>query len=264
MHDDLPSQGVQLGASGAHFRVWAPHARSLTLRLDGRDYRMIRSEAGIFSLTNAEATAGSRYCYVFDDGRERPDPASRRQPEGVHSPSQIFDPGSYPWSDRAWRGLPLESLVFYELHVGTFTAEGTLDAAARRLDDLAELGITCVELMPVQPFAGSRNWGYDGVLPYAVHEAYGGPEALQRFVDVAHRRGLAVCLDVVYNHFGPEGNYLRDFGPYFSSRHRSPWGDGINYDGPGSQEVRRFAIGAALQWVRDFHLDALRLDAIHA
>jgi len=225
---------------------------------------MVRSEGGIFSLTRADARSGSRYCYVFGDGRARPDPASRRQPEGVHAPSQIFDPGAFKWSDRSWKGLPLESLIIYELHVGTFTSEGTLDSAARRLEDLADLGVSCVELMPVQPFAGQRNWGYDGVLPYAVHEGYGGPEALQRFVDAAHRIGLAVCLDVVYNHFGPEGNYLREFGPYFSSRHRSPWGDGINYDGPGSNQVRRFAIDAALQWVRDFHLDALRLDAIHA
>ncbi len=218
----------------------------------------------MFSLAHPDAKLGSRYCYVFEDGRARPDPASRRQPEGVHAHSQIFDPGRFAWSDEAWRGLPLESLVFYELHVGTFTAEGTLEAAARRLEDLADLGVTCVELMPVQPFAGDRNWGYDGVSPYAVHEAYGGPEALQRFVDLAHRRGLAVCLDVVYNHFGPEGNYLREFGPYFSSRHRSPWGEGINYDGDGSREVRRFIIDAAVQWVRDFHLDALRLDAVHA
>ncbi len=261
---DPLSQGAELTSSGAHFRVWAPHARSLTLRLDGRDHAMNRSEDGMFSLASADGAPGSPYSYVFEDGRARPDPASRRQPEGVHAPSQIFDPARFSWGDHGWRGLPLEALVFYELHVGTFTAEGTLDAAARRLEDLAELGARCVELMPVQPFAGPRNWGYDGVLPYAVHEAYGGPEALQRFVDAAHRRGLAVCLDLVFNHFGPEGNYLRDFGPYFSSRHRSPWGDGINYDGPGNAEVRRFAIGAALQWVRDFHVDALRLDAIQA
>jgi maltooligosyltrehalose trehalohydrolase len=160
--------------------------------------------------------------------------------------------------------LPLESLVFYELHVGTFTAEGTLDAAALRLPDLVELGVTCVELMPLQPFAGDRNWGYDGVLPFAVHESYGGPAALQRFVDRAHALGLAVCLDVVYNHFGPEGNYLGQFGPYFTSRHRTSWGDGLAYDGPDSRPVRGLSIGAAVQWVRDFHVDVLRLDATHA
>ncbi len=210
------------------------------------------------------AGAGSRYQFLFDDGRLLPDPASRRQPDGVHGPSQVFDPERYAWRHGAWRGLPLEELVFYELHVGTFTDAGTLDAAADRLDDLAELGVTCVELMPVQPFPGDRNWGYDGVDLWAVHEAYGGPEALQRFVDRAHGIGLAVCLDVVYNHLGPEGNYLREFGPYFTSRHRSPWGDGVNYDGPGSEAVRSFAIGSALQWVRDFRVDALRLDAVHA
>ncbi len=175
----------------------------------------------------------------------------------------MFDPGRHAWRSGS-PDLPLPALVFYELHVGTFTEEGTLDAAADRLPDLVELGATCVELMPVQPFPGTRNWGYDGVQPWAVHEAYGGPAALQRFVDRAHGLGLAVCLDVVYNHLGPEGNYAALFGPYFTSRHKSPWGDGLDFDGPTSGPVRDFMIGAALQWVRDFRADALRLDATHA
>jgi maltooligosyltrehalose trehalohydrolase len=207
---------------------------------------------------------GSAYAFVLDDGRVRPDPGSRRQPEGVHGPSALLDASRHAWGDAGWRGLPLEALVLYEVHVGTFTEEGTLDAAAARLPDLVDLGVTCVELMPVQPFAGERNWGYDGVLPYAVHEHLGGPAALQRFVDRAHALGLAVCLDVVYNHLGPEGNYLSEFGPYFTSRHRSMWGDGLDYDGAHSGPIRSFMAGAAVQWVRDFHVDALRLDATHA
>jgi maltooligosyltrehalose trehalohydrolase len=225
---------------------------------------MSRESDGVFSFFSPGARDGARYAYRFEDGRVRPDPASLRQPDGVHRESAVFDVRAFPWSDSGWRGVELESLVFYELHLGTFTEAGTLDAAAARLPSLAELGVTCVELMPVQPFAGKRNWGYDGVYPYAVHESYGGPSALQRFVDAAHRTGLAVCLDVVYNHLGPEGNYLAEFAPYFSSRHRSPWGDGINYDDEQSAPVRQFAVGAAVQWVRDFHLDALRLDAVHA
>jgi len=219
---------------------------------------------GGFSLFRPGVTAGATYGYRFEDGRLRPDPASRRQPQGVHAPSAVFDPQAFPWSDEGWTGPPLESLVFYELHVGTFTQEGTLAAAARYLPDLVALGITCVELMPLQPFPGDRNWGYDGVYSYAIHESYGGPEAFQRFIDEAHRLGVAVCLDVVYNHLGPEGNYLGEFGPYFSPRHHSPWGDSINYDGEQSGPVRQFMLGAALQWVRDFHVDALRLDAVHA
>ena len=225
---------------------------------------MTREAEGWFSLFSAQARAGSRYAYQLEDGRRRPDPASLRQPEGVHAASAVFDVNAFHWNDAGWKGVELDSLVFYELHVGTFTEEGTLDAAARFLPELKELGVTCVELMPVQPFAGDRNWGYDGVLPYAVHESYGGPEALQRFVDAAHRAGLAVCLDVMFNHLGPEGNYSQDFAPYYSARHQTPWGDGIDFDGEDSGPVRRFFVGAALQWVRDFHLDALRLDAVHA
>jgi maltooligosyltrehalose trehalohydrolase len=245
-------------------RVWAPKAQRLAVRSGGDDHPLAPAGDGWFEGELAGAGHGTRYALVVDGARVRPDPASRRQPEGVHGPSEVFDASRHAWSDGAWRGIAREALVFYELHVGTFTAEGTLDAAAERLGDLVELGVTCVELMPVQPFAGDRNWGYDGVDPYAVHEGYGGPAALQRFVDRAHAAGLAVCLDVVYNHLGPEGNYLSELAPWLTSRHRSPWGDGLDYDGPDSAATRAFVIGAAVQWVRDFHVDALRLDATHA
>jgi maltooligosyltrehalose trehalohydrolase len=256
--------GPRIVSNGVRFEVWAPKQRSLAVRVDGRDHPLRRDADGWFGGEVAGAGAGTRYTLVLADGNTRPDPASRRQPEGVHGTSEVFDAGQHAWADAEWKGLPQEALVFYELHVGTFTPEGTLDAAAARLPDLVELGVTCVELMPLQPFAGARNWGYDGVELYAVHEAYGGPAALQRFVDGAHALGLAVCLDVVYNHLGPEGNYLGELGPYFTDRHRSLWGDGLDYDGAAAGPARAFMLGAAVQWIRDFHLDALRLDATHA
>ena len=255
--------GPELVEGGVRFRVWAPALERLAVRISGADHPLRKGDDGAFEGVVPGAGHGTRYELVLPDGARRPDPAARRQPDGVHGPSQVFDPGVHAWRNFAPE-VTLEALVFYELHVGTFTAEGTLDAAAERLSDLADLGVTCVELMPVQPFPGARNWGYDGVQPWAVHEGYGGPAALQRFVDRAHAHGLAVCLDVVYNHLGPEGNYTAAFGPYFTPRHRSPWGDGLDFDGPGAAPVRDFMIGAALQWVRDFRVDALRLDATHA
>jgi maltooligosyltrehalose trehalohydrolase len=262
----MPSSahGPELLPGRARFRVWAPTARRVEVRCGGEDHPLAPGADGWFEGELAGVGDGARYALVLDGDRVRPDPASRRQPEGVHGPSELFDPSRHAWRDGGWQGVAREDLVFYELHVGTFTAPGTLDAAAERLPDLVELGVTCVELMPVQPFAGERNWGYDGVAPWAVHEAYGGPVALQRFVDRAHALGLAVCLDVVYNHLGPEGNYLPELGPWLTSRHRSPWGDGLDYDGPDAKPIRAFMIGAAVQWVRDFHIDALRLDATHA
>jgi maltooligosyltrehalose trehalohydrolase len=253
-----------LVSGGALFSIWAPKTKRASIRNAERDHPLGAIGRGWFAGTVPGLSDGGEYAVVLEDGRVRPDPASRRQPRGVHGPSALFDPARHAWGDARWRGLPLESLVFYELHVGTFTEEGTLDAAATRLPDLVDLGVSCVELMPVQPFPGDRNWGYDGVAPYAVHEGYGGPAALQRFVDRAHALGLGVCLDVVYNHLGPEGNYLQELGPYFTSRHRSLWGDGLDYDGPTSAPVRALMVGAAVQWVRDFHVDALRLDATHA
>ena len=259
-----PWHGPELFAGGARFRVWAPSARSVAVRAAGRDHPLRTLSGGWHAGEVAGAGDGTRYSLVLDGSRLLPDPASRRQPWGVHDASQLFDPGRHAWRDAAWKGVAREELVFYELHVGTFTEEGTLDAASGRLPDLADLGVTCVELMPVQPFPGERNWGYDGVAPYAVHERYGGPAALQRFVDRAHALGLAVCLDVVYNHLGPEGSYLAELGPCFTPRHRTPWGDGLDYDGPASGPVRSFMVGAAVQWIRDFHVDALRLDATDA
>jgi len=246
------------------FEVWAPTQSRPAIRIDGQLRPLEPLDGGWFAADVRGVGAGTRYALVLDDGRVRPDPGSRRQPEGVHGPSEVFDASRHAWRDAGWRGLPGESLVFYELHVGTFTPEGTLDAAAARLPELAELGVTCVELLPVQPFAGARNWGYDGVLLHAVHEAYGGPAALQRLVDRAHALGLAVCLDVVYNHLGPEGNYLPELGPWFTNRHRTLWGDGLDYDGAASGPVRAYAISAAVSWIRDFHVDVLRLDATHA
>jgi maltooligosyltrehalose trehalohydrolase len=199
----------------------------------------------------------------LDGNKSRPDPASRFQPEGVHGPSEVVDP-SFPWTDLAWNNPPLAEYVFYELHAGAFSAEGTLAAIMPRLRYLKDLGVTAIELMPVAQFPGSRNWGYDGVFPFAVQNSYGGPQALKQLVDAAHQEGLAVVLDVVYNHLGPEGNYLRDFGPYFTDRCKTPWGEALNFDGPDSDDVRRFFIENALYWVTDFHVDGLRLDAIHA
>jgi maltooligosyltrehalose trehalohydrolase len=258
------SHGPRWTSRGVELRVFAPAVRRLEVQWRDALLPLARGGDGFFAGTLEGARTGERYALVLDGEKRRPDPASRAQPQGVHEASALFDPRAHAWKDGAWRGMPTESLIFYELHLGTFTQEGTFDAAVKRLPDLVDLGITCVELMPVQPFPGERNWGYDGVSPYAVHDGYGGPAGLQRFVDAAHALGLAVCLDVVYNHLGPEGNYLRDFGPYFTARHRSPWGDGLDFDGPDAAPMRQFMIDAAVQWVRDFHVDVLRLDAVHA
>ena len=221
------------------------------MRRDGEDF-----------VANVAAQAGDRYAYILDGSNPIPDPVSRLLPEGVHGPTEIVDPTLFSWSDQKWRGLQLEEYVLYELHIGTFTPEGTFDSAREKLPYLKELGITVIEIMPVAATPGTRNWGYDGVSPYAVQANYGGPEAFRRFVDVAHQLGLAVILDVVYNHLGPEGNYLRMFGPYFTSHHKTPWGDAINYDDHGSEHVRRYVVENALFWIRDYHLDGLRLDAV--
>ncbi len=248
------------------FRVWAPNAGRVMLHLPGLDRRepMSQEEAGWWSGTVSDAGSGTDYAFALDGGQPLPDPRSPWQPDGVHGPSRVFDPSAHHWQDNGWAGKPARGSVFYELHVGTFTPGGTLDAAIARLPYLAELGVDLVELLPVAEFAGDRGWGYDGVDLYAVHHAYGGPEALQRFADACHGHGLGVCLDVVYNHLGPDGNYLSRFGPYFTGTHSTPWGDAINLDAPGSAEVRAFIIENALRWFRDFHIDCLRLDAVHA
>ncbi|MFD6271686.1 malto-oligosyltrehalose trehalohydrolase [Nocardia asteroides] len=245
------------------FRVWAPEAGTVRLQLDGVAQPMRRNGGGWWSVT-VDAGQGARYGFLIDDDPTvLPDPGSPRQPDGVHAPSAVHDLDPARWTDHRWTGRQLAGSVFYELHIGTFTPDGTFDAAIARLDHLVDLGVTTVELMPVNAFDGTHNWGYDGVLWYAVQESYGGPDGLQRFVDACHARGLAVCLDVVYNHLGPSGNYLPRFGPYLSEGHNT-WGQSLNLDGPGSDAVRRHIIDNALRWLREFHFDALRIDAVHA
>lgn len=222
-----------------------------------------RDVQGYFQGLVQDVSPGALYLYRLDGDKERPDPASKFQPQGVHHPSQVVDP-RFPWEDRHWSGLSLPHYVIYELHVGTFTPEGTFEAVIPYLDELKELGFTAIELMPVAQFPGSRNWGYDGVYPFAAQNTYGGPDGLKKLVNACHLKGLAVILDVVYNHLGPEGNYLWDYGYYFTERYRTPWGAAINFDGPYSDEVRRFFIENALYWLDECHIDALRLDALHA
>jgi len=267
----IPGAEERLGADplpggGCRFLVYAPFAERVEVRLlspADRVVRLARDDRGYHRGDVAEAAPGSRYLYRLDGRRERPDPASRFQPDGVHGPSVVTDPGAFRWEDRKWEGLPLERFVLYELHVGTFAPEGSFEAVIPRLDSLRDLGITAIELMPVAQFPGRRNWGYDGAYPFAVQESYGGPEGLKALANACHLRGMAVVLDVVYNHLGPEGNYLGEFGPYFTDRYRTPWGAAINFDGPHSDEVRRYFLENACTWLSEFRIDALRLDAIH-
>ena len=246
------------------FTVWAPDASTVSLVLSSSSLEMRGAADGWWELEVAEAGHGTDYTFSVDGSEPMPDPRSPWQPSGVHGFSRVFDTARYGWGDSDWAGRDVRGAVFYELHLGTFTLEGTLEAAADHLDYLVALGIEMVSLMPVAAFPGRHGWGYDGVDLYAVHEPYGGPEALQRFVDRCHAVGLAVCLDVVYNHLGPSGNYLDAFGPYFTSQHTTPWGPAVNLDDKGSDQVRRWICDNALRWFREFHLDALRLDAVHA
>jgi maltooligosyltrehalose trehalohydrolase len=247
------------------FRLWAPKAEKVRVQVAGQIYPLEKQRGGWWQTDIAAAKSGSDYAFFLDDENHAlPDPRSPWQPNGVHGLSRILDHHAFRWSDRNWEPPPLSSAVVYELHVGTFTPEGTFDAAQTKLDALRELGITHVELCPVNAFPGVQGWGYDGVDLFAPHEPYGGPEALKRLVDACHSKGLAVLLDVVYNHLGPDGNYLGKFGPYFTDAHHTPWGDAVNLEGPGSHEVRRFFCDNALMWLRDYHFDGLRLDAVHA
>lgn len=248
------------------FVVWAPHRDEVAVHLTAPKEQTValeRTDHGYWAAELESVPPGTRYKFRLDDEVEWPDPASRSQPDGVHEASEVVDHGEFQWTDTHWEGLPLAQMIMYELHVGTFTPEGTFDAVIPRLKDLKELGINTIELMPVAQFPGGRNWGYDGVYPYAVQNTYGGPEGLKRLVDAAHREGMAMIMDVVYNHLGPEGNYLHEFGPYFTNKFRSPWGWAMNFDGAWSDQVREYFIENALAWFDDYHIDALRLDAIH-
>jgi len=259
------------GDGRCRFLVWAPRAERVEVCLGSPPERIVPLEGqlqGYHRTLLEDCRPSDRYVFRLFKERaanpvERPDPASRYQPEGVHGPSQIVD-AHFAWEDTDWRGLPVARYIIYELHVGTFTPAGTFDAVIEHLDELRDIGITAIELMPVAQFPGTRNWGYDGTYPFAVQNSYGGPQGLKRLVNACHRKGLAVILDVVYNHLGPEGNYLRDFGPYFTDFYQTPWGEAVNFDGPESDDVRRFFIENALYWVADCHIDALRLDAVHA
>jgi maltooligosyltrehalose trehalohydrolase len=259
---DLGAHLIEPGR--CEFRVWAPFIDHIDLHIVAPNDRRIAmsKNANGYHEAIVDTGAGTRYFFVIN-GRERPDPASRLQPEGVHGPSEVVD-NEFEWHDAGWRGVPLENYVVYELHVGTFSHEGTFDAVIAHLDALKDLGITAIELLPVAQFPGTRNWGYDGVYIGAAQHSYGGPAGLKRLVDACHARGLTLALDVVYNHLGPEGNYLAEYGPYFSDRYKTPWGQSLNFDGPHSDEVRWFFIHNALQWIDEFHIDALRVDAVHA
>jgi maltooligosyltrehalose trehalohydrolase len=248
------------------FTVWAPLAGAVAVKLLDPRERVIKlgpGKCGYWTAKVSDVPPGTRYFFVLDGKKERPDPASHYQPGGVHGPSAVVDHNVFVWRDEEWRGTPLHDMVMYELHVGAFTPEGTLDAIIPRLVTLKDMGINTIELMPVSQFPGERNWGYDGTYPFAVQNSYGGPGSLKRLVNECHERGIAVILDVVYNHFGPEGNYLWDYGPYFISKYKTPWGDAINFDDAYSDEVRAFFVQNVLHWLDRYHVDALRLDAIH-
>jgi maltooligosyltrehalose trehalohydrolase len=246
------------------FRLWAPNANQVELKIGSDFFGMTRGDGNWWRTEIPLAKTGIDYAFVLDGGEPVPDPRSLWQPNGIHGPSRTVDHGAFSWTDQRWQAKPLSSAIVYELHVGTFTPQGTFIAAIDKLDYLVDLGVTHIELMPVAEFSGTHGWGYDGVDLYAPHHAYGEPDDLKRLVDATHARGLAVILDVVYNHLGPAGNYLARFGPYFTQRYATPWGEAINFDGPQSDEVRRFFCDNALMWLRDYHFDGLRIDAVHA
>jgi maltooligosyltrehalose trehalohydrolase len=265
---DMPF-GAECREDGSvRFRLWAPAAKRVSLSLqdtnDSGQIPLTRVDHGWFELTTNQAKAGSGYFFNIDDGKEVPDPASRFQPRDVHGPSEVIDPAAFRWHDIDWKGRPWEEAVIYELHIGAFTSAGTFSSVCERLDYLADVGITAIEVMPVSDFPGRRNWGYDGVYPFAPDSMYGRPEHLKELVQSAHACGMMVFLDVVYNHFGPEGNYLNSYAPqFFTTRHHTPWGAAINFDGDESRNVRDFFIHNALYWLTEYHLDGLRLDAVH-
>ena len=246
------------------FRVWAPRPQRVDVVFGEQRIQMRRALGGWWTCSAGQAGPGTDYAFSLDGGPSRPDPRSAFQPRGLDGPSRVVDHSAFGWTDSGWRGVPLAGSVIYECHVGTFSEQGTFDGVIDHLGHLVDLGVDIIELLPVAEFPGRWGWGYDGVDLFAPHHAYGGPDGLKRLVDAAHAHGLGVVLDVVYNHLGPAGNYLPEFGPYFSARHQTNWGDAVNFDGPGSDEVRRFVIDNALMWLRDYHCDGLRLDAVHA
>lgn len=257
--------GPVIHERGVLFRLWAPLRERVSIRIDdGPLLPMDAADGGWFILDVAGARAGSHYHFVFEDGLEVADPGSRRQSQGVNGPSEVVDPNDYRWRTPDWRGRPWEESVLYELHIGTFTPEGTFKAATEKLTHLAGLGVTTIQMMPIAEFPGRWGWGYDGVLHYAPYSGYGSPDDLKALVDEAHRLGLSVMLDVVYNHFGPDGNYMASYAPLFTERHQTPWGAGINYDDAESKLVREFMIQNAIYWIEEFRMDGLRLDAVHA
>jgi maltooligosyltrehalose trehalohydrolase len=257
---------IWLDGNRCRFRVWAPASDKVHVHLVAPEDRIVCMDPrkrGYHTAVVEGIAPGTRYFYRLSNGKEVPDPVSRYQPEGVHGPSEVVS-AQFEWTDTHWFGLAIETYVIYEIHVGTFTPEGTFEAVIPYLNELADIGITAIELMPVAQFSGRRNWGYDGVFPFAVQNSYGGPRGLKNLVNACHERGLAVILDVVYNHLGPEGNYFAHFAPYFTERYKTPWGPALNFDDVHSDEVRRFFVFNALEWITDYHIDALRLDAVHA
>jgi maltooligosyltrehalose trehalohydrolase len=249
------------------FTVWAPEKNQMTLHIVDpfdKEFQMQKNERGYFSVEVQTKDKGLRYFFKPDGKKDFPDPASQFQPDGVHGPSQTIDHPAYEWDDSGWKGLPINEMIIYELHVGLFTPEGTFESIISRLNDLKNVGINTIELMPIAQFPGNRNWGYDGVFPYAVQNSYGGPTGLKKLVDACHQKGIAVLLDVVYNHLGPEGNYFSQFGPYFTNKYHTPWGEAINLDGEWSDGVREFFSDNVLYWFKYYHIDGLRCDAIHA
>lgn len=254
-----------IGNGRCEFTVWAPLLKGVSLRLLHSEelVPMDRDASGCWKVAVEGVSPGTRYFFRLEGNRERPDPASNFQPEGVHGPSEVVDHGAFSWEDKDWRGIPLSEMIMYELHVGTFTREGTFDAVIERIPYLKELGVNAIEIMPVAQFPGDRNWGYDGAYPFAVQNSYGGPEGLKMLVNECHKAGIAVILDVVYNHLGPEGNYIWDFALYFTEKYKTPWGWAVNYDDAYSDDVRNYFIENAIYWFDNYHIDALRLDAVH-
>jgi len=252
-----------LGGKKYKFTLWGPFLKDVALKIASETVPMEKDELGYWHVTLDNVPPKTHYFYRLNNSRELPDPASFSQPQGIHGPTQVVDHSRFKWEDKNWSGIELQKMIIYELHVGTFTSEGNFTAIIKRLNELKKLGINTIELMPVAQFPNERNWGYDGVFPFAVQNSYGGPEGFKKLVNEAHKNGIAIILDVVYNHLGPEGNYLSEFGPYFTNKYKTPWGDAINFDGKYNEEVRNYFIENALYWFREYHIDALRLDAIH-